>query len=181
MSDNQNTNNNNNMTKILMVLVILLMFLIIGLLVFIIVRPSNQMVAGSAPRKDPTAQTGELKDKTREEIIEELNKIVESGYFNVQINTDINLHDGNSEADVRIQNDASNNFDMGVRIYLKGTGDTVYQSGVIERGQFIQDTKFDVPLAKGEYEAIAEFTAYDPATLSEQGKSNVEVRITVLN
>lgn len=178
---NKSTENKKSSINPIMIIIIILLIIVIALLAVLVLRPPTQQAVATAPRKDPTAMVGELKDKTKEEIQAELNKVVEAGMFNVKVNTVIDYPDGNSEGEVRIQNVPNNNFSMQVRFILAETGETVYTTGVLEQNQFIEKAKLDVPLKKGTYEATAEFLALDPETLSEQGKTNVNITLNVLN
>ena len=60
-------------------------------------------------------------------------------------------------------------------------GETVYKSGLISPGYFVENAKLDTPLAKGIYPAVAVFTAYDTETKQEMGTAGANVNLMIKN
>ena len=135
--------------------------------------------SGMADFFDPNATTGILPGMTDEQIIEELNRIVEEGMFNISINTQISFPNGTAEGQAYIDNISANHYNMTVQIVLDDTGESVYQSGGIRPGQYIENITLSKALPKGSYKATAIFTAHDPEDQSEVGQAAAEVLLTV--
>lgn len=127
---------------------------------------------------DLNAQEGQAPYKTPEEIQAELDRIVEEGMFNISIASTVQLEDGASDAELRIENVPNNPYLMKVELARDDTGDTIYTSGMIEPNHHIQKAKLDVDLDAGEYPCTAVFYAYDKQ--SEQLVGQAAAKLTVL-
>lgn len=123
---------------------------------------------------------GQLEGKTREEIQAELDRVVEEGMFNISIASVAQFADGASEGELRIENVPGNRYLMQVDIVLEDTGETVYESGIIEPDHHIQKDRLLVNLPKGSYDAIATFRALDPSTEEEVGTAAAKMVIQVM-
>ena len=159
-------------------LIILLLVVIVVLLAVLLLRSC----AGSESthkNRDPNAALGQYEGKTEEEIQAELDKIVEEGMFNISINSNVLMHSGKDEAELRIENIAANHHLMSVEITRDDNGQVLYTSGLIEPGYYIQAVPLDVVLPKGSYEATALFTAYDPDTEQPVGQAGAKINIEV--
>ena len=75
--------------------------------------------------RDPNAAVGQLEGKTPEEIQAELDRIVEEGMFNISIASTVQLEDGASDAELRIENVPNNPYLMKVELARDDTGDTI--------------------------------------------------------
>lgn len=150
--------------------------ILVGVIAWLLLRPQEQP-AGLTRAAD--AQLGQLEGKTEEQIVEELNRIVEEGMFNISINTQISFPNGTAEGQAYIDNISANHYNMTVQIVLDDTGETVYQSGGIRPGQYIENITLSKALPKGSYKATAIFTAHDPEDQSEVGQAAAEVLLTV--
>lgn len=113
----------------------------------------------SKRQRDRDAAMGQLPYKSEDEVQDTVNRIVEEGMFNISINSNPTFADGKSEGNLGIENIQGNHYLMQVSIVLDDTGQTVYESGLIEPGYFIEKAKLNVPLAAGNYPATAVFTA----------------------
>lgn len=134
----------------------------------------------SAPEgRDPNAALGQLEGKSAEEIQAELDRIVEEGMFNISIAPLIELEDGASEAELRIENVPGNRYLMKVEISRDDTGETVYTSGIVEPNRHIQKARLDVDLDAGEYPCTAVFYALDPDTEEPVGQAAAKLTIMV--
>ena len=167
--------------RVIALAVIVALLLVIGVLVFLLLRPEPGGQIVTSAKRDPNASIGQIEGKTQEEIQAELNRLVEQGMFNVSINPDIRFESGDAEGDVRIENVPGNYYLMRVTLTLDDTGETVYTSGMLEPNYHIQTAKLDVPLKKGTYPATALFTAYEPGTEEVAGNAAVKVQLYVLS
>lgn len=130
---------------------------------------------------DPMAVTGILPDMSEEEIQEELNRVVEEGMLNISIASEIRFEDGGSKGLANISNTAANNYIFKVTVTLDDTDETVYQSGGIKPGQYIQYIELEEALEKGEYPATAVFTAYTQDTHQIVGSAGAQLTLYVEN
>lgn len=109
---------------------------------------------------DPAAVTGILPDMSEEEIQNRLNETVAEGMLNISIASDIGFADGKSKGQADIYNIEANHYIFKVAITLDDTGESVYESGGICPGQYIQFITLSQNLKNGIYPATATFTAY---------------------
>ncbi len=109
---------------------------------------------------DPAAVTGILPNMSEEEIQARLNDTVEEGMLNISIASDIGFSDSSAKGQADIYNIEGNRYIFKVDITLEDTGESVYQSGGIGPGQYIQFITLDQKLKDGVYPAVATFTAY---------------------
>ncbi|MGL6200677.1 MAG: hypothetical protein ACRC3H_17245 [Lachnospiraceae bacterium] len=70
--------------------------------------------------------------------------------------------DGKSSGNLRIENPAENSLNMNVEIKLNDTEEVIYESGAIPPNHYIDEDKLSVILEKGEYNATAYVTLYNP-------------------
>lgn len=135
----------------------------------------------SSSLRDPRAVAGQLANKSAEEVQEELNRQVEEGMFAISIASYIPFSDGKAQGELRIENVPGNHSLMGVKITCDETGETVYETELIEPGYCIQNDTLDAPLPKGTYACTAVFTAYDPQTEKPTGAAAAEITIVIEN
>ncbi|WP_251211826.1 hypothetical protein [Adlercreutzia murintestinalis] len=124
---------------------------------------------------------GQLEGKTEEEIVAELNRAVDEGMFNISISSNVTFEDGTSEGDLRIENVPGNRYLMQVDIKRDDTGETIYESGILEPNYHIQSDKLSTDLDAGTYECTAEFHALDPDSEEEVGTAAAKLVINVAN
>ncbi len=136
---------------------------------------------GASSMFDSNAQEGQAPYKTKEEIQEELNRIVEEGMFNISIASLIEFENGQAEADAWIENVPGNPYNMQVTITEDANPDRVlYESGAIKPNSYIQKIKLNDDLEPGEYPCTATFKALDPETNEEVGQAAAKVTIAVM-
>lgn len=164
--------------KLLLTACVLLAAALVVLLAILLRTPK---MGPSGIVRDTAALAGQLENKTEEEIIAELNRVVDEGMFNISINTTPTFPDGKSEGPLQIENIPGNQYLMRVQIQLDATGEVLYETGLIEPNHHIQTAKLDVELEKGEYPATAVFNAYDPETEEYVGSAGAKMTIKVLN
>lgn len=126
---------------------------------------------------DRNALAGFLPGKTEEEIQAELNRIIDKGRFNVSINPTPTLEHG--EIDLLIENVPANHYLMQVEVLIPEKDLTVYKSGLIKPGYFIEKAESEVQLAAGDYNGLAVFHALHTDTQEEIGKTSVTMQIHV--
>lgn len=152
-------------------LYIFFIILLLGLGIFYLLKKSD-ILTGTLSND---AVIGMLPGTSKEELLAEMQKEVNSSQFKFEINSDITLED--NIMNLELQNPPSNFFNMKVEIKLTDTNNTIYKSGLIEPNQYIQDAKVKKNIAKGKHNAIAYLTAYNPKTKQVEGKVEVEIVI----
>ncbi len=136
---------------------------------------------GSTQASNRGGASGQLEGKTEQEIIDELNKKVQEGMFNISIASVVEFEDGTSEGEVKIENSPANSYLMQVDITLDDDGTVVYESPILEPNHHIQTAPLSVDLDKGTYNATAVFHALDPVSEEELGQAAAKIVIAVEN
>ena len=145
--------------------------------------PVAPIIAGDLFPGVGDAESGTLAGMTKEDILEQMQRVADASYFSFKINTMVTLEDGNSLGDLGIENPNYNVYPMVVRIYLgeDGSGELIYDSGGILPNQHINNAKLGTKLSKGNYKALAQLYAYDPDTHVNIFKSSAILDIVVNN
>lgn len=133
---------------------------------------------------DRNALEGFLPGKSKKDIEEELNRIIEKGRFNVSMNPSPVVK--GKKINVAIENVPANNYYMQVELYIypdrKDTDKTerIYKSGMIKQGFYIEegDLEKGVTVKSGTYDGIAIFHAFNPETMEEIGSTAMTVTVT---
>lgn len=161
--------------KGLLALLILMLLAVIGVMTVLLLQKPAQPQG----MREANAMIGQFEGKTQEEIEAELNRVVEKGMFNISINPDVIMSNGESEAEIRVENVPGNQYLMKVSIALDGTGEVIYTSGLIEPNYHVQKVKLSKVLSKGSHLATATFTAYDMETEDEAGSAAAKLNFIV--
>lgn len=169
--------------KGLVALVVVLIAVVAGLLgyIFLYKPQADAQAARQELQAEKNAEMGIIPGMSDEDIEARLNQKVAEGMLNVACNPNPTFPDGTSEGNLRIENIPGNKYAVMVEVIRDDNGEAVYTSGLIDPGYFVENVTLDVPLAKGEYPALAKFTAYDPETKEEVGSAGVRVKIIVQN
>ena len=99
--------------------------------------------------------------------------------MSISIASEVYFEDGASEGRVNIYNSRANHYIQRVTITLEETGETVYSSGGIEPGQYIEYITLTEKLRAGDYRAIADFTAYTVEDHRAVGSAAAEITLHV--
>lgn len=134
-------------------------------------RPADDGLAA-----DPNVKVGSITGTT-----EDLDKIVDEGMLTFSINSTPVFDNGTAGGNLMIENPDINNNRFTVKITRDDTGETVYESGALDPGQYIDDVPLDVALPAGEYTCTATFTTYKLSDNSPIGQAAAGLTITVLN
>lgn len=125
---------------------------------------------------DPNVKVGSVTGGT-----EDLDKIVDEGMLTFSINSTPVFEDGTANGNLMIENSEINNNRFTVAIVRDDTGETIYQSGALDPGQYIDDVPLDADLPAGEYACTATFSTYRLSDNSPIGQAAAGLTITVLN
>lgn len=166
----------------LLLLMLLLLLLAVCGAAYLFLRKQTPPQPQSQFDVDANALEGFLPGHSDEEIQEELNRIIEKGYFNVAINpTPVMKTDGTMN--LNIENVPANHYWMQVNVYLmdkNGTEKLFYRSGIIKPGFYVKSAKIigDVP-PPGQYLGRADFSALYPDTQENIGQTSATMLVTV--
>lgn len=130
--------------------------------------------------RDPNGLIGQVDGKSQAEIQAELDRIIEEGMFQISIASEVTMENGASEAPLQIENVPGNRYLMQVSITQDGTGELLYESGILDPNYHIQTAPLLVDLDPGVYQATAVFRALDPETEDEVGQAVAQITIRVL-
>lgn len=153
---------------VVVIIIVLVVIAALGALAFWLLSPKPQ-----------NGSYGQLEGKTTQEIIDELNKIVEDGMFQVSIASMISFADGTSEGEWKIENSQANHYSMQVEVKLDDTDEVVYTSPVLDPNYHIQFAPLSVDLDEGVYNATAIFYALDMETGAQVGQTSAQVILQV--
>ncbi|WP_165061633.1 flagellar protein FliS [Adlercreutzia sp. ZJ154] len=128
---------------------------------------------------DPNARTGQAPYKSQEEMQAEIDRVVEEGMFNISIASVIEFADGTSNGTAYIENVPGNQYNMQVVITDDTTGEVLYESGMLQPNQYIENITLTKDLDAGTYAATATFTALDPTTYEEVGQAAAKITLNV--
>ena len=141
----------------------------------------SHLVSGDFMPEIGDARDGHLSGMSKQEIIEQMQKIADASQFSFKINASPVFEHGRAKGNLRIENPIYNVYPMAVEIYLDATGELIYTSGGIMPNYHIDEAHLMCVLEKGTYGATARLYAYDPDTLICQGESAVKLNIKVKN
>lgn len=132
-------------------------------------------------RFDSAAEDGSLDGLSEAQIQELMQKKVDESMLAISINSSPEFEDGKSNGSLRIENSATNLYNMKVRIVKNDDEKEIYRSDAIKPGQVIKEDKLDVALAKGSYECTATFEAYDADSNEKVGEAAAVLTIYIKN
>ncbi|WP_165063080.1 hypothetical protein [Adlercreutzia sp. ZJ154] len=158
---------------ILIVLGVVVLAIVIWVLVWLFACNGSSMF-------DSNAQDGQAPYKSQEEMQAELDRVVDEGMFNISIASVIQFEEGTSVGTAYIENVPGNHYLMQVTITDDDTGDVLYESGVLQPNQYIENITLTKDLEAGSYDATATFKALDETTYEEVGQAAAKVTINVL-
>lgn len=125
-----------------------------------------------------SGELGSVAGMNEEQILDELDRVVSNGMFNISIASTVTFPDGESEGDLKIENPQSNSFLMSVDITRDDTGESIYHTDMIEPGYMVYSDKLGTDLSAGIYPCTATFTAYDDDE-REVGRASAGITIQV--
>lgn len=181
MDENTTTKKKSGITfqKVISVIVVIMMAIIIGL--FLWMRFSPEKTDAETLEDGIRAKMGQLENKSNEEVQAALDEIIEEGSLRISINENPVFPSGDAEGTLRIENHPNNHYNIRVVITMDDTGEEIYNSGLMPVNSHIETDTLEKVLEKGDYDAMATFTAYDTVTDDEVGQALAEVRISVLS
>lgn len=158
-------------------LLILLLLLLLGICGGIIYKLTRVEEKGRLAR-DELALGGMLPGKTPEEIDELLNAKVAEGMVNIGIAVEPIFEQNGKKGRIGIENIEANRYSFQVTVILDETGETLYESGLIDPGYYIEYIALEKDLQAGDYPATAIFSTYS-LDESEERIAETHVKLTM--
>ncbi len=167
----------------------ILSYSIVTAVVFIIILFGSLMAFGNngliGVENKIKAQIGQLENKTDEEIKNALNEAIEDGSLRVSINANPIFIKGTDKGNLQIENHPNNKYNLRCVITANtgknGKEETLYHSGLMPVNSHIQKDVLNKTLEKGDYDAVATFTAYDVETDKAIGKVVTKIQLSILS
>ena len=169
--DEANNEKRHKRFKRMLVGIVLLFLLLGGLLWFLLTSDSFKF--------DSAAEDGSLDGMSQAQLEELMQQKVDESMLSISINSSPEFANGSSKGTLRIENSASNRYNIRVKIVQDDNDKVIYYSDAIRPGQMIKEDKLDVKLAKGSYECKASFEAYDTETNKKVGEAAAVLTIII--
>lgn len=129
------------------------------------IKAMNPITISSAAVASDTTEksvTEALYEAEAEETARQLQTLTNASRFSFSINSNPEII-GGGEATLFIRNGADNTVGMRVRIALRDSGETIYQSRLLAPGESINREKLTATLTPGEHAAVAYIIPEDEA------------------
>ena len=134
---------------------------------------------------NPTDKTIKITDNglgmTEEEIQKMLDDKVAEGSVQINMNSKLVFKDGKAKGYVRIVNSPNNHYKLVVEMIRKDTSETIYQTGAMDPGNYLEQDRLDVDLPKGDYPVSIHFRNYDRKSEQFVGEAVTENVVHILN
>jgi len=127
--------------------------------------------------RDSLALGGMLPGKTPEEISDLLSEKVEEGMVNIGIAAEPVFEQNGKKGRLGIENIAANRYSFRVTLTLDETGETIYESGLIDPGYYIEFVELNKKLQAGDHPATAGIVTY---SLDETEDEIAETRVKLV-
>lgn len=136
-----------------------------------------------APQADdemePNVVVGPMGDYSQEELEAMLAERVDEGMIAFSLNTQMFLEGPDAEAPILFENPANNAKLLKLEITRDDTGETVYSTGYLAPGSYVDGDKLDARLDPGSYTCTALIRSYRQDTKKLLGQAAAEVTISV--
>lgn len=128
---------------------------------------------------EPNVVVGPMGGYSKEELEAMLAERVDEGMIAFSLNTQVVLPEPDAEAPILFENPANNGKLLKLAIVRDDTGETVYATGFLAPGSYVEDDGLDVRLDPGTYRCTATVSSYREDTKRLLGQAAAEVTITV--
>ena len=106
---------------------------------------------------------------------------VAEGSVQINMNSKLVFKDGKAKGYVRIVNSPNNHYKLVVEMIRKDTSETIYQTGAMDPGNYLEQDRLDVDLPKGDYPVSIHFRNYDRKSEQFVGEAVTENVVHILN
>ena len=127
---------------------------------------------------DPNAKIGALFNGDRDKMNQEAN---DRGLVTFVINSTPYFESGSSTGNINIENPPENTNRLTCEIKLDETNESLYKSGYLDPGQYIDNVDLKRTLPDGIYETTAYFNAFEIETNKYIGNVAAEVTLYIGN
>lgn len=157
---------------------VFMIFVLLGVCggMFYYIYAMNQQNQKSRLARDEAALGGMLPGKSQQEISDLLNEKVAEGMVNIGIQGEPVFEYNGKKGRLGIENIEANHYSFQVDLILDETGETLYSSGLIDPGYYVEYVELNQQLPAGNHEASAIFTTY---SLDESEDKIAEARVKV--
>lgn len=128
---------------------------------------------------EPNVIAGPLPGKTDEQIAAELQQQLDESMIGFSIETEMTFEDGAAEGPISFENPAGNAKLLRLTITRDDTGETVYRSGLLKPGTYVEKSRLETDLPAGTYRCTALVEAYAENDRHYLGAAAAGVTITV--
>lgn len=128
---------------------------------------------------EPNVVVGTMDGYTDEEIAEMLRKKVDEGMIAFSLNTRMFLESPGAEATVKFENPPNNAKLTKLKLVRDDTGETVYETGFLEPGSYVDRSAFDVEMEPGEHACTGYISSYSLDERKYLGEAACTVIVTV--
>lgn len=136
---------------------------------------------GDGLAMDPDQSEGTLDGLSEAEIQKLLDDKVAEGSVQINMNSKLVFKDGKAKGYVRIVNSPNNHYKLVVEMIRKDTSETIYQTGAMDPGNYLEQDRLDVDLPKGDYPVSIHFRNYDRKSEQFVGEAVTENVVHILN
>lgn len=128
---------------------------------------------------EPNVVVGPMGDYSQEELQAMLAERVDEGMIAFSLNTQMLLKGPDAEAPILFENPGNNAKLLKLEITRDDTGETVYSTGYLAPGSYVDSDRLDVRLEPGSYTCTALIRSYRQDTKKLLGQAAAEVTISV--
>lgn len=158
----------NKKKKIIIIIICILLVIIAAVVIFLMTRKPERMTEGNY-----------------KQIMEDMDRQVDEGYFETYMNTSWTFPDGSSETtDALLGNSPNNTKPIRCEVLLEDTEEVIFSTEVIPVGAELPPFKLDVDLNAGTYNAVCMIYLLDEeedGSYTDYSSAGFNVTITVEN
>lgn len=130
---------------------------------------------------EPNVIVGPMGDYTPDEIEAILNQKVDEGMIAFSINTQVVMESPDALAPLLFENPGNNGKLLKLVLTRDDTGETVYETGFLAPGTYVEKDSLSVRLEPGAYTCTATIAAFREDTRDPLGQAAAEVVVTVVD
>lgn len=161
--------------RIWILLLLLLALLFAGLAAYTLYlnQPADDM--------EPNVIVGPMEDMTDEEIQAMLNNKLAEGMMGFAINATIGFENADAKGKIKFENPGNNAKLLKLEIKRDDNGQTIYSTGYLAPGSYVDEDELDVKLDPGTYTCTARISSYKEDTKAYIGEAAAAVTIVILH
>lgn len=138
---------------------------------------SRQNISRNPLAQDELALGGILPGKSGDEIRDLLDAKIEEGMVDIGVAVEPIFEENGKKGRLGIENIETNSYSFQVKLTLDGSGELIYESGLIKPGYYVEFVELKKKLVAGDYPATAVFSTY---SLSESNDRIAETDVKLI-